>query len=323
MTIHDSRGPAIEAVGLRKRFGTVLALDGVTFTAERGTILGLLGPNGSGKSTTVRALTTLLRPDAGTGRVNGVDVLRDPGRARTQFGLAGQYASIDEMLSGRDNLVLIGQLYQMPARDARRHADELLERFDLVDAAGRVAGKYSGGMRRRLDLAASLMATPPVLFLDEPTTGLDPRSRLAIWDVVSGLANDGTTVLLTTQQLDEADRLADRIVVMDGGHVIADDTPTALKRSVGGEQIVVTLRHLHDLLPAREALTALAPALNPASRELVMPAVAGGETLTEVIRVLAGREIALEDVAMRRPTLDEVFLELTGSATSGDDKEVA
>jgi ABC-2 type transport system ATP-binding protein len=323
MITHDSRGLAIEAIGLRKRFGAVLALDDVTFTAERGTILGMLGPNGSGKSTTVRALTTLLRPDVGTGRVNGIDVLREPERARTQFGLAGQYASVDEMLSGRNNLILIGELYQMPARDARRRADELLERFDLVDAAGRVAGKYSGGMRRRLDLAASLMATPPVLFLDEPTTGLDPRSRLAIWEVISGLASDGTTVLQTTQYLEEADRLADRIVVMDRGHVIADDTPTALKRSVGGEQIVITLRHLDDLLPAREALAALAPALDPPSRELVMPAVAGGETLTEVMRILAGRNIALEDIAMRRPTLDEVFLELTGAATTDDDKEVA
>ncbi len=322
MTIHDFGGPAIEADGLRKRFGSVLALDGVTFTAERGAILGMLGPNGSGKSTTVRALTTLLRPDAGTGRVNGIDVLRDPERARSQFGLAGQYASVDEMLSGRNNLVLIGELYQMPARDARRRADELLERFDLVDAAGRMAGKYSGGMRRRLDLAASLMATPPVLFLDEPTTGLDPRSRIAIWDVISGLVSDGTTVLLTTQYLEEADRLADRIVVIDHGRVIADDTPTALKRSVGGEQIVATLRHLDDLLPAREALAALAPAIEPATRELILPAVDGGETLNEVMRVLAGREILLDDIAMRRPTLDEVFLELTGSSTT-EAKEVA
>jgi ABC-2 type transport system ATP-binding protein len=322
MITHDSRGPAIEAIGLQKRFGAVLALDDVSFAAERGTILGMLGPNGSGKSTTVRALTTLLRPDAGTGRVNGIDVLREPERARTQFGLAGQYASIDEMLSGRNNLILIGQLYQMTARNARRRADELLEHFDLVEAAGRVAGKYSGGMRRRLDLAASLMATPPVLFLDEPTTGLDPRSRLAIWDVVSGLANDGTTVLLTTQQLDEADRLADRIVVLDRGHVIADDTPTALKRSVGGEQIVVTLRHLDDLIPARDALGTLAPVLDPATRELTMAAIDGGDTLTGVMRALAGREIELEDIAMRRPTLDEVFLELTG-ATTTDDKEVA
>jgi len=312
-----SHGPAIEAMHLSKRFGATQALDDVSFQVERGTILGLLGPNGSGKSTTVRALTTLLQPDAGTGRVNGVDVVKDPELARFQFGLASQAATVDELLSGRDNLILIGQLFQMSSRDARNRAEELLERFDLVEAAGRRAKTYSGGMRRRLDLAASLVATPPVLFLDEPTTGLDPRSRLAIWDVIAGLVRDGTTVLLTTQYLEEADYLANHIVVIDRGRVIANDTPRALKSAVGGEQINVTVQQATHIPAAQEILeriTGTAPTFAPESLQLVAPAPAAGETLTAVLAEMSRRQIPVDDIGLRRPTLDEVFLHLTGEA---------
>ncbi|HWV23886.1 MAG TPA: ATP-binding cassette domain-containing protein, partial [Thermomicrobiales bacterium] len=299
-----SHGPAIEAMHLSKRFGATQALDDVSFQVERGTILGLLGPNGSGKSTTVRALTTLLQPDAGTGRVNGVDVVKDPELARFQFGLASQAATVDELLSGRDNLILIGQLFQMSSRDARNRAEELLERFDLVEAAGRRAKTYSGGMRRRLDLAASLVATPPVLFLDEPTTGLDPRSRLAIWDVIAGLVRDGTTVLLTTQYLEEADYLANHIVVIDRGRVIANDTPRALKSAVGGEQINVTVQQATHIPAAQEILeriTGTAPTFAPESLQLVAPAPAAGETLTAVLAEMSRRQIPVDDIGLRRP----------------------
>ena len=312
-SIHS--GPAIEAVHLSKRFGTTEALNDVSFQIQRGTILGLLGPNGSGKSTTVRALTTLLVPDSGTGRINGIDVVKDPGQARFQFGLASQSATVDELLSGRDNLILIGQLFQISTRDARRRADELLERFDLVEAAGRRAKTYSGGMRRRLDLAASLVATPPVLFLDEPTTGLDPRSRLEIWDVVSQLVNDGTTVLLTTQQLEEADYLADHIVVIERGKVIANDTPRALKSEVGGEQITLTLQQATDMPAAHEILERMSnnpPTVTMETLQLAAPAPGAGESLTAVLNELARRQIPIDDISLRRPTLDEVFLKLTG-----------
>lgn len=307
-------GPAIEAESLSKRFGKIDALRDVSFQVQPGTILGLLGPNGSGKSTTVRALTTLLVPDSGTGRVNGIDVVKDPERARFQFGLASQSATVDELLTGRDNLILIGQLFQMSGNDAKRRAEELLERFDLVEAADRRARTYSGGMRRRLDLAASLVATPPILFLDEPTSGLDPRSRLGIWDVVLRLVSDGTTVLLTTQYLEEADYLADHIVVIDRGKVIANDTPRALKNSVGGEQINLTLQLASDIPAAKEILERVcgtAPAIAIESLQLSAPAPAAGESLTAVLNDLTRRQIAIDDISLRRPTLDEVFLKLT------------
>ncbi len=314
MSLYSTKSPAIEADRLRKRFGEVEALRDVSFSVERGTILGLLGPNGSGKSTTVRALSTLLRPDSGTGRINGVDVLADPEQARAQFGLAGQSASVDELLSGRNNLTLIGQLYQMSTRDAKRRADELLEQFDLVDAADRLARTYSGGMRRRLDLAASLVATPPVIFLDEPTTGLDPRSRLAIWGVIGQLVRNGTSILLTTQYLEEADRLADRIVVIDQGCVIANDTPRGLKAAAGDDQIVVTVQREIDIPVAQEALetvTGIEPTVVTDALQLTAPAT-GGEMLTDVMQTLKTRGIAIDDIGLRRPTLDEVFLQLTG-----------
>lgn len=322
MSLYSAGSPVIEADRLHKRFGETVALRDVSFAVDQGTVLGLLGPNGSGKSTTVRALTTLLRPDSGHGRINGIDVVEDPERARFQFGLAGQSASVDELLSGRNNLTLIGQLYQMSTREAKRRADELLERFDLMDAADRLAKTYSGGMRRRLDLAASLVATPPVLFLDEPTTGLDPRSRLAIWDVIAQLVKDGTTVLLTTQYLEEADRLADRIVVIDRGSVIANDTPRGLKSSVGGEQIVVTVRRELDLMTAQELLervTQAAVAVVPDALQLVAPAESGGEMLTDVLQLFRQQAVPVDDIGLRRPTLDEVFLQLTGHGDPNDE----
>lgn len=313
-----SSSPTIEAVSLSKRFGATQALDNVSFEVPQGTILGLLGPNGSGKSTTVRALTTLLIPDGGTGRVNGIDVVQVPEQARFQFGLASQSATVDELLSGRDNLILIGQLFQMCASQARRRADELLERFGLADAAGRRAKTYSGGMRRRLDLASSLVAAPPVLFLDEPTTGLDPRSRLQIWDAIAELVREGTTVLLTTQYLEEADFLADRIVVIDHGRVIANDTPRALKRSVGGEQITLTVSQPHDLPLAQQILANISgvpPTVVPESLQIATPAPHSGASLTTVLNELSRNEIAIDDISLRRPTLDEVFLQLTGDPT--------
>src|SRR5215212_362746 len=257
--LHEaSDGPAIEVEGLVKSYGDVRALDGVDLEAAKGSVLGLLGPNGAGKTTTVRVLTTLLKPDAGTARVAGLDVVRDAAKLRSQIGLAGQYAAVDDNLTGVENLVMVGRLYGARRRAARKRAHDLLERFSLTDAADRVAKTYSGGMRRRLDLAAAIVASPPVLFLDEPTTGLDPRSRIDLWETIEDLVGFGTTVLLTTQYLDEADRLADRIAVVDGGKVIAEGTADELKDRVGGERVEVTLTDAGDAPAAATALAEMA-----------------------------------------------------------------
>ena len=306
---------AVLAEGLEKRYGQTRALRGVDLAVARGTVCGLLGPNGAGKTTTVHLLTTLLQPDAGRARVAGFDVVRDAERVRYRIGLAGQQAAVDELLTGRANLEMVGRLYHLSGRAARRRADDLLERFALTDAANRIAKTYSGGMRRRLDLAASLVAAPPILFLDEPTTGLDPRSRLGMWDVIGGLVAQGTTVLLTTQYLEEADRLADHIAVIDQGLVIAAGTPSELKATVGGEQVDVVIRDAARLSEAAEAVrraVGTEPHVEPDARRLTVPVTGGAAALVDVVRELDLTGLAVDDLALRRPTLDEVFLRLTG-----------
>ncbi len=308
-------GVAIRAEGLVKRYGSVVALDGMSLQVEEATVLGLLGPNGAGKTTAVRVLTTLLDPDSGTAEVAGFDVRRHPDEVRRRIGLSGQYAAIDEYLTGRENLQMVGRLYHLGKAHSRERAAELLERFDLVDAGDRIAKTYSGGMRRRLDLAASLVASPPVLFLDEPTTGLDPRSRLGMWDVISGLVRDGTTVLLTTQYLEEADRLADTIAVVDHGRVIASGTADELKSQVGGDRLDLVVTAGSPLETAAAVLSAIcgvAPTVDQHSRRLLGPVAGGAGTLIEAIRLLDEAGVGIDDLALRRPSLDDVFLSLTG-----------
>ncbi len=305
----------IEAVGLHKSFGQTHALRGLDLSAEEGSILGVLGPNGAGKTTAVRILTTLSRPDSGEARVAGVDVLRDPNRARKRFGVAGQYASLDEMLTGRENLEMIGRLSRLPAREVKQRAVELVERFELTDAANRPVKTYSGGMRRRLDLGGALMAQPPVIFLDEPTTGLDPKGRLSMWDLIAGLAKGGTTVLMTTQYLEEADRLADDIAVVDHGVVIARGTADELKRRVGGELLEVVIDNPTYLPEARRALEAISESeayVDEAARRVSVPIASHDGALTRAIRQLDEAGVHVDDIGFRRPTLDEVFLSITG-----------
>jgi ABC-2 type transport system ATP-binding protein len=317
-------GAAVSVSGLVKSYGSVRALDGVDLEVARGTVLGLLGPNGAGKTTIIRILTTLLRPDAGSARVDGLDVVQDAASLRERIGLAGQYAAVDENLTGLENLTMVGRLYGEPRRAAKGRAHELLERFDLLDAAGRPAKTYSGGMRRRLDLAAALVARPPVLFLDEPTTGLDPRSRLQLWGTIEGLVADGTTVLLTTQYLDEADRLANEIAVIDHGRVLAGGTPDELKDRVGGERLEI---RLDDVVRAQDAAQALASMSDePPSIEgdlVTVPVRRRGGAIVEAVRRLDGADVGVEDIALRRPTLDDVFLALTGRAAEPASDEEA
>ncbi len=307
--------PAISVRGLTKSFGDVRALDGIDFEVAPGTVLGLLGPNGAGKTTAVRMLTTLLEPDSGTATVAGLDVVADAAALRQSIGLAGQYAAIDENLTGLENLTMVGRLYGMSRRDAKARGKELLEEFDLVDAASRPASTYSGGMRRRLDLAAALVARPAVLFLDEPTTGLDPRSRLDLWATVEGLVAAGTTVLLTTQYLDEADRLADHIAVIDRGKVIAAGTPDELKDRVGGERLEVTLAEGSSHERAIEALAAMSDEPPVAEGDVVRLTVRRRSgAMVEAVKRLSDAGLDVDDLELRRPTLDDVFLTLTGRA---------
>jgi oleandomycin transport system ATP-binding protein len=308
---------AIEAIGLTKRFGQTQALAGVDLAVPQGSILGVLGPNGAGKTTAVRILATLLRADSGSARVGGFDVVKDAQKVRETIGLTGQYASVDEDLTGRQNLVLIGQLLDLRQSDARRRASELLEWFDLADAADRPAKTYSGGMRRRLDLAASLVGRPSVIFLDEPTTGLDPAKREDMWDVVRSLVDDGSTVLLTTQYLDEADALADEISVIDHGRVIAHDTPDGLKRVVGGQTLTVRPVDAARLAEVSTILGEIA-GTEPDSpgRGVVSAAVEGDEALAATVAKLSQAGIAVTELSLHLPSLDEVFFTLTGTRTA-------
>jgi len=314
---------AIEARGLRKRFGDTQALDGVDLAARTGSVLGVLGPNGAGKTTAVRILATLLEADSGTAFVAGHDVAAEPGRVREAIGLTGQYASVDELLTGRQNLVLIGRLLDLGGRAARQRAQELLEWFDLLDAADRPAKTYSGGMRRRLDLAASLVGRPAVVFLDEPTTGLDPTKREDMWGVVRRLVRDGSTVLLTTQYLDEADALADEITVIDHGRVIAHDTPDGLKRVVGGQTLTVRPADPSRLAETAAIVGELARApVDSATRGTVSVPVAGDELLAEAVSRISEAGIAVTELSLRLPSLDEVFFTLTGRPTANEPEEV-
>ncbi len=320
--------PAITAEGLTKVYGsrakTVRALDGLDLTVEEGTVLGLLGPNGAGKTTTVRILATLLRPDSGRATVLGYDVQREAQRLRHEIGLSGQYAAVDENLTGAENLWMFGRLYQLPSATAKARAGELLEQFELSGAADRVVKTYSGGMRRRLDLASALIGRPRLLFLDEPTTGLDPRSRIGMWEIIRELVRTGATLLLTTQYLEEADALADQIAVVDAGRIIARGTADDLKSQVGGERVEVVVHKPGDLAPARDVLARACVAdvaVDEHTRRLTAPTAGGTQQLVTVIRALDDAGIPIDDVGLRRPTLDDVFLSLTGHAAEDAEAE--
>ncbi len=322
----DNSGPAVLVEGLTKSFGDVHALRGIDLTVPRGTVLGILGPNGAGKTTAVRILTTLLRPDKGRALVEGRDVVREPAAVRREIGLSGQSAAIQEELTGRENLEIIGRLFHLSWPQARTRASELLAQFDLADAADRAAKNYSGGMQRRLDLAASLVGHPHVLFLDEPTTGLDPRSRLGMWDIIKGLVEGGTTLLLTTQYLDEADELADQIVVIDHGLVIAAGTADQLKSRVGGDVLEFTVPDRNRISDAVMAVGRVGESEPHADKETGVVTVGvggrGSDALVDAVRSLDAASVLTKGLALRRPSLDDVFLALTGHAAEDDKEEV-
>jgi len=315
---------AIVVEGIVKRFGDVTALDGIDLEVPPGTVLGLLGPNGAGKTTAVRILTTLLRPDAGYASVLGLDVERQPNAVRASIGLAGQYAAVDENLTGRENLRMVGQLTRQPADTTRTRSSELLDRFDLVDAADRPVRTYSGGMRRRLDLAAALIHRPPVLFLDEPTTGLDPKSRSDLWVLIGELVADGTTLLLTTQYLEEADRLADHIVVIDEGRIVAEGSASQLKETLGTTLVEVSFPTVRRARIAARQLAAVGPTeLVDGATTVSIGVTDSGRALLDVVRLLESVDMAPKSMAVRQPTLDDVFLQLTGREPATDPNEPA
>ncbi|KWW99214.1 putative ABC transporter ATP-binding protein [Carbonactinospora thermoautotrophica] len=317
---------AIVAEGLVKQYGKVRALDGLDLAVPEGSVLGLLGPNGAGKTTTVRILTTLLRPDQGRALVGGYDVVEQPDAVRRIMGLSGQYAAVDENLTGRENLDMVGRLYHLGRKAARRRAEELLEQFGLTDAGDRPVRTYSGGMRRRLDLAAALVAKPRILFLDEPTTGLDPRSRLMMWDVIADLVRQGATLLLTTQYLEEADQLADTIAVVDHGRVIARGTADELKTQVGGERLEVVVLDTEGLGRAAKVLARVAGTearVDEGERRVTVPVSGGAQALVAAVRELDAVDVKIDDIALRRPTLDDVFLALTGHVAEEEQEEPA
>ncbi|MBM3949377.1 MAG: ATP-binding cassette domain-containing protein [SAR202 cluster bacterium] len=317
-------GKAISVEGLGKRFGKVVALDGISFEVAAGAVLGLLGPNGAGKTTTVRILTTILRPDQGRATVLGIDVARNSQAVRERIGLAGQYAAVDENLTGRENLRLIGRLTHQSGSVVKKRAGELIERFGLAAAADRVARTYSGGMRRRLDLAAALIHKPPVLFLDEPTTGLDPASRSELWEVIAELVADGTTLLVTTHYLEEADRLANRIIVIDGGKIIAEGTAAELKSRIGGVVVEVALADQAQAARASAALGAVGTcSLTPGGKTVEIKVSDGTRTLVNVVRILDQERLEPISLAMRESTLDDVFLTLTGHKAASNKAEPA
>lgn len=315
---------SIVADSVVRCFGDVRALDGVSLSVEAGTIYGLLGPNGAGKTTLIRVLTTLLKPDSGAGFVAGIDVVAHPSLARKSLGLAGQTAAVDEFLTGRENLVMVGSLYHLPAREVKLRATEVLERINLTDAGDRPVSTYSGGMRRRLDLAASLVGRPEVLFLDEPTTGLDPRSRLEMWGLINELVQDGATVMLTTQYLDEADRLADLIGVIDHGRLISEGTASELKAKLGGDiiDVAVSADDRDQAASVLSRITGREASWNDASFTFTIPAANGATTLTEVVRGLDQAGVVPDDLALHRPSLDDVFLSLTGHPAEETSPEV-
>lgn len=310
-----SSGNMIEIKGLRKSFKKLKVLNGIDISVKKGTILALLGPNGAGKTTTIRILSTLMVPDKGVVRIGGLDVVRDADKVKSLIGLTGQYAAVDEYLTGRENLEMMGRLYHLRMEDIKRRSQELLVQLELLDAAERPVKTYSGGMRRRLDLAASLIAHPPVIFLDEPTTGLDPPSRLAIWDLIKKLVMEGTTILLTTQHMEEADELADRIVVIDGGTVIAEGTSDELKQRVGTDMLEITLVKASDFRLAKKALRVKEAHWDEARRAMSIATSGGVKHMKEILSRLEAARIDVDDISLHRPTLDDVFLNLTGHAT--------
>jgi ABC-2 type transport system ATP-binding protein len=313
--------PVISIEGLKKSFKAVSVLNGIDLSVEQGSMLALLGPNGAGKTTTVKILSTLIRPDAGVVMVNGYDVVRQADEVRHSIGLTGQYAAIDELLTGRDNLVMMGRLYHLSGSESKRRAQELLEQFGLEEAADRLAKQYSGGMRRRLDLAASLVATPPIVFLDEPTTVLDPRSRLSMWEVIKELQRKGVTILLTTQYLEEADKLADQIAVLDRGTIIARGTADELKGMVGSERIEIVVRTEALFAKATRLLPAQGAISDVGERRLSLPTDGSVREVKRLLDLLEKESIEIETLSMQKPSLDDVFMHLTGHETTRDEKE--